>query len=491
MLVIHFRNAVLSSGKCYLLVGLLAVFQVHGQNMAARKTAEWSLQQCVDYAIKNNISIKQADVQARLAALQLQQAKLYQYPSVAFSTNIGPQFGRSIDPTTNAFSNTELLSQNYSLQGGVQLYNWGRLKHNLAANQFSALAALADAEKTATDVSLNVATAYLQVLGAKEQLHVFDIQIAQTAEQLQITRKRVTAGALPELNLVELEAQLANDSSNYISAYSTFQQNKLSLKALLNLDAAADFEVATPPLNGIPLQPLADLQPEAVYQLALNTQPAQKANLLKTKAAEKNVLANKAALYPTITGNYSLGSIYNNKAQNVTSATLTNAPIGKVTVNNIDYTVYTPYNQYSYGKTPYLTQLNNNFRQSVGLGLSVPIFNNGQNKIAYENAKLNLLGTQLQQDQANQKLKQDVYTAYANAVAALQKYQASVRSIQSAQKAYDFALKRYEVGLLGTLDLITNQNNLSKARIQALINQFDYIFRMKLLEFYKGQQITF
>ncbi|MFY8005041.1 MAG: TolC family protein, partial [Chitinophagaceae bacterium] len=117
-------------------------------------------------------------------------------------------------------------------------------------------------------------------------------------------------------------------------------------------------------------------------------------------------------------------------------------------------------------------------------------FNNGQNRINYETSKLNYRNAELQVEQANVKLKQDIYVAYTNVVNALQRYNASTRSVESAQKAYDFAVKRYEVGLLNTLELITNQNNLSRAKLQALINQFDYVFRMKLLEFYKGKGLT-
>ncbi|MDE3235686.1 MAG: TolC family protein [Bacteroidota bacterium] len=440
--------------KLFTLVSLAIVYQ----GLAQAPAEKWDLRKCIDYAVKNNISVKQADVQARTAALQLKQAKLYQYPTASFSTGVGPQFGRSIDPTTNQFTTTQLLYQNYNLQGNAQLYNWGRLKNNVISNRFSAEAALVDIEKAANDVSLNVATYYLQVLAAKEQVHISEVQIAQTQAQLDITKKRVDAGALPELNQVELEAQLSSDSSNYYNSKTIFVQNVLSLKALLNLDAAALFEVETPSADKIPLESFADLDPEAVYKLALTTQPQQRSNDLKIKAAEKNVLSNKGGLFPTIGGSYSLASTFNDKATTFTG-----------------------------NKLHYFDQLNQNFRQSLGLGLSIPIFNNGQNRIAYEQSKLNLKNTLLQKEQADVTLKNNIYTAYSNAVNAFEKFNAGKKSVESAQKAYDFAVKRYEIGLLSTIDLITNQNNLLKAKLQQVANQYDYVFKMKLLEFYKGQ----
>jgi len=443
--------------KQFFTLSVVCLFAISSQ--AQEKVDKWDLRKCVDYAMKNNISVKQADVQARIAALQFQQAKDYQIPSASFNTGYGPQFGRSIDPTTNQYTTVPLMQQSYSLSGQVQVYNWGRLKNNREANNFSAQAALKDIERAANDVAINVATYYLQVLASKEQITVSEVQIAQRKAQLEITRKQVAAGSLPELNYIQIEAQLATDSSNYISNKSVFEQNVLFLKALLNIDAALPFEVETPSVDKIPIETFSELQPEVVYQLALGNQPLQIENELKIKAAEKSVLSNKATLYPSIGGNYSLGTTYNNKA--------------------IDYTTGK--------KSPYFTQLDDNFRQSLGIGLSIPIFNNGQYRINYEQSKLNLKNTVLQKDQANQTLKQNIYTSYTNAVNALEKLNASKKNVESAQKVYDFSFKRYEVGLLSTLELITNENNLITAKLQLVASEYDYVFKMKLLEFYKGQ----
>jgi len=461
------------------------------QLAAQDTTGKWDLRKCVDYAVKNNISIKQADIQARITALQLQQNKLFQYPTAAAATSGNLQFGRSIDPTTNQFTTTELLSQSYSLQGGMLVYNWGRLKNSIAATQFSALAALADVERTANDISLNVANYYLSVLAAKQQIEITAVQVQQTAAQLDVTKKKVDAGALPELNMVQLEAQLATDSSNLITAQSNYALSVLALKGALSLDASTPFEVVTPSLDKIPLESLLSLQPDAVYQLALTTQPLQKGDSLRIKAAEKTVAANKSALYPSLSANYAFASAFNNKALETTGSSQILSPIGTVKVGSSDYSVYplSPFTVYSYGKTGYFSQLSNNFSQSVGLSLSVPIFSNGQRRISYEQSKLNLRNYQLQSQQDNLTLKNNIYTSYTNVVTALQKYNASNRAVESAQKAFDFAKKRYEVGLLSTYDLIVTQNNLTTAKLQQLNNQYDYVFRMKLLEFYKGQGI--
>lgn len=261
--------------------------QVHAQTT----NEKWDLRKCVDYATQNNISVKQADIQARISALQARQAKLSQYPSLNMNSGTGVRFGRSIDPTTNQFSTSQFLYQNFGINAGLQLYNNGSLRYTLQAADFNAKAALAEVERAANDVSLNVANFYLQVLASREQVKITQVQIAQSQSQLDITKKRVEAGVLPELNQAEIEAQLANDSSNYVTAVTNYELNILNLKGLLNLDPAIAFEIDTPPVESIPIESFGDLQPELVYQLAMTTQPLQKANDFRIKAAQKSVLA--------------------------------------------------------------------------------------------------------------------------------------------------------------------------------------------------------
>ena len=466
--------------------------------IALKTTAQtkWDLRSCVDYAMKNNISVKQADVQARIAALQLKQAQLAVYPNANLTSGLGTQFGRSIDRITNSYSNTQALYNTFQFQSGIQLYNYGRLKNNISYAEFSAKAALADVEKAANDAALSVCTYYLQVLAAKEQVTISQLQIGQTQTQQSITQKKVEAGVLPELNLAEIEAQLASDSSTYISAEINYEQSVLALKGVLNLDAAAPFEVVIPDASAIPVLPLAELQPEPVYQLALGTQPLQKADAFRIKAAEKNIAVNKAQLYPTLSFGVNLASNFYNSFNKVDGYTLSGfSPNGdKVTVGGTDYYVTTPVvsvkqSKNSFGEiwNGYGNQLNNNFGQTLGLNLSVPIFNNGQYRIAYEQSKLNYKTQLLNKEGADMTLKQNIYTSYSNAVSALQKLNAGKKSVESNQKAFDFANKRYELGLLSTIDLLTNQNNLLRAKLQQVSNEYDYIFKMKLLEFYKGQ----
>lgn len=455
----------------------------------------WNLKRAVEYALANNISVKQADIQSRIASLTLKQSRLMQVPTANISGSAGINAGRSIDPTTNLFTNTQLFSTGFSLSSGVTLFNFFSVKNNIEGNRFDREAARANVDKIRNDIALNVATAYLMVLVSEEQENIAKLAVQLTLQNFDNTRKRVETGVLPELNLAELEAQLALDSSNLITAMNTVKQNILQLKAILNVDAAQGFVVETPPLDKIPVLSLDELQPEYVYTEAVKNLPQQKVNDLRIKAAERYVLSARGQMYPAFSLFAGLGTNYaNNKIPSVLQVPtgLLDTTGAKVNVNGALYDVVTPgfRNVITTSTTPFSTQFSDNFRQNVGIQVNIPLFNNGMARTNWEKSKLNVSSLQLQKDLDLVNLKQDIYTAYNDASTAIQKYHAGIKGVQTAEKAYNFAQKRYDVGLLPTLDLLTNQNNLNRARVQLAQAEVDYVFRLKLLEFYKGKGIT-
>jgi outer membrane protein len=206
------------------------------------------------------------------------------------------------------------------------------------------------------------------------------------------------------------------------------------------------------------------------------------------QAAEKFIASARGAMYPTFSLFGSLGSSFNNQATEITGFSPIVAPVGSVTVGGTSYDVFPlqPVNNYTYQKMPYFGQIDQNFRQTIGLSLNVPIASGGSLRTTYNRSKLNLKSLELQRDQDNQTLKQDIYKAYNDVVTSMQKYRAASKTSAVNQQAYDFATKRYNIGLLNTIDLITTQNNLYSAKLQSLLAQYDYVFKMKVLEFYKG-----
>ena len=229
-----------------------------------------------EYAFENNISVKQADVQSRLSKLNAHQSGLTRLPSVNGSLSGSYQRGLNENPTTGTLESADFFSGSIGLQGSYDIFNWGARKNNIAANQLLARADEINIDKAKNDVALFVANAFLQVMLAREQVKLGEVQVNQSVEQLRTTRKQVDAGTQPELNAIQIEAQLARDSSAVLQAQALVDKSLINLKATLNLDMATPFDIDAPPMDNIPVDNITDLQPEAVYNLALANQPQQK-----------------------------------------------------------------------------------------------------------------------------------------------------------------------------------------------------------------------
>ena len=458
---------------------------------------KWSLLKCVQYAMDSNISVRQNHIQALLADINYKQSKLSVYPTANFSNNDGYRFGKSQNPSTGILENQNFFSIGFSFQTSAEIFNFYSKRNTILANQWTALAARATTDKLKNDIALTVANSYLQVLLAKEQETISSIQVQQSLFQFNTVTKQVNAGALPPLNALELESQLARDSANLIAARGNVDQAKYALKTYMSLDAATPFEIEEPPADKIPIENIADLQPDRVYALALANLPQQRADQYYIKAAQKNSEAIKGALYPTLSGYGSLGSNYGYFKTPIYQQVISGySPSGLVIKNpNGSFTdVQRPITSNG-SRTGYFTadafgkQINNNFGQSIGISISVPIFNGWSARANYEKSKLNIINYQLQADLDNQNIKQNIYQAYNAALVALEKFTASRKAVESSQRSYEYSLKRFNVGMLSTFELTTNQNNLFTSKLQYALNQFDYVFKMKVLEFYKGQGI--
>lgn len=466
---------------------------------ASAQKKKWDLRSIVDYAMANNITVKMSEVQAKVASVNYKQSKLSQFPTASINGNSSINSGNTQDPTTYSLVTENTLSAQFQFQTSTDIFNFYRKRNTIAANNWELQAANANVDKLKNDIALTVANAYLQILLSIEQQNIASVQVQQTTAQLVNTKKMVDAGALPPLNLTQLEAQLATDSVNYITAKGAVVQNILNLKAYMNIDPADDFEVETPPLDLIPLDPIADLLPELVYQLALKNQPQQRYNDLKIKAAERNRDAAWGARLPGLSLFGGLNSSYLSFKKRpyyvpvfTNTYDQTNLFINPGTTNQAEVyqPVYTNGDVAGYIKSQnFFRQLSNNFSKSVGLSVNIPIFNGGSLKANYERSILNVQSLKLQKVLDDQTLKQNIFQAYNSVLIALEKFNASKKSVEASQLTYDYAKKRFDVGMLGTFDLITTQNNLLRAKLENSISRFDYVFKMKVLEFYKGQGI--
>ena len=460
----------------------------------SKDNTKWDLRRCVQYALDNNISVRKSSIDAQTQDLNYKQAKASQFGQASFGTQMGLNFGRSVDPTTNLFTTSQQLYQAYSVQAGANLFNWFSTRRNIEANRYLSEAYDAMIDKMKNDVTLNVAAAYLNALLFREQVNLSITKLVLTRGQLENTRRLVAAGSVPELNAAELEAQYAADTSAIISAQQTFDTQILTLKVVMNLDPAVPFDLDTPAVETIPIEPIAEMQPDVVYSIAVKAFPQQKINDLLITSAQKQSQSYKGLMLPTLSVYGSLGNNFANELRRAVVTPGLDVPTQLYVDNSgVKVPVYTPTSSTSFEKqpfgkvfSPYWTQLDNNFRQQIGFALNVPIFNGLQAKTNYEKSKLNIKTANLNKETDLIALKQSIYNAYFNAVAYMQKFEANKKQVATAERSFDLATKRYNVGLLNSIDYLTNQNNMFSARINRLYSQYQYVFQMKVLEYYKG-----
>nr|WP_295869024.1 TolC family protein [uncultured Chitinophaga sp.] len=425
----------------------------------------WSLKRCVDYAMEHSITVRQQEVQKRLADLTLQQSRLSMIPGFSGNVNASYSDGRINSIQDNQYINQSVFNANGQLTMGGDLFNWFSKQNTIAANRLDAESNSFLLQKARNDLAFNVATAFLQILLKNEQVKVNEVQVKQTLSNLDNTKKLVIAGSVPESNQADLEAQLAQDSTNLVTAKNDVILAILQMKAYLNLGFEIPFVPEIPEnIATLSMTPLGEMDPEMVYSAALTSYPLVKSDELRIKSADRALRAAKGQLYPTLTIGGGLSTGY---ANNYYEDPLTQTKL-----------------------IPFSKQIENTFNKNIGLGLKIPIFSGWQQRTAVAKARVNVYNLELSRDLDNQKLRQDIYTAHANAVAALQKFNASSTGVMAAQKAYDFATKRFNLGLMNTIDYITTQTRLFKAQIDKVSAQYDYIFKMKLLEFYRDQRIS-
>ncbi len=451
----------------------------------------WTLQRCIAYTIGNNIDISQSALNERLSKLQLQQSQLSQLPNASLSGSYGYNFGRSVDPTSNQFVNSNYAFSGLSGNVDVLLFGWFQKRRKIEQNKLLLQAASADFEQIKDDASLNVATGYLRVLLAKEQVAIANSQLKLSQQQREQTQAFVDAGSKPELDLEQMKAQVAADSVSFITAQSNVIGAILDMKALMNLDMATPFDVANPDINKMSFNEAMDNTPQSIYQTALDKFASIKSAKIKEQAASKGWQAAKAALWPQLALGAQLGSNYASSLKEYTDVNIVGStPTGNfVNVNGTDYNVMQPTLSFSQHTIPFFKQLKNNFRQSVALSVTVPLFNGWVAQSSVRQADIERQSKTLQVTQSERKLQQDVFKAHNDAQTAVHKYFASLRTAEAAQKAYNYALKRYELGMLNSVELLNTQNTSLKSQIDVSSAKYDMVFKLKVIDYYLGKEI--
>lgn len=460
------------------------VFQLAAQDA-------WSLEDCIAYAMENNIQIKQTVLNTAYNENLLKQSKMGQIPSLNGSANYSYSWGRALDQTTYQFTDDEQINSiSLGLSSSVNLFNGLRVRNSIIQNKLNLMASYEDVEKVKNDISLNIAAAYLIILFNRELLSVTESQLEITGQQVERTRKMVDAGKLAEGSYLEIQAQYASEELTLVNAENQLAISMLNLQQTLDLPIDTAFEVIIPELADPDVNPIV-MNATEIYYTAEKEMPEIKGAELNLESSEKGLDIAKGNRYPQLylSANYNSG--YSDIREQVTELTTASPIIGNTSPDFSGTNVYGREMDFpTYGKYPFFEQMRDNTSAGVGLGLSVPIFNGLQVNTSIANARIMLENSQLELQSKKLTLYASINQAYTDALAALKKFNATEKALVSMEESFKYTEKKFEVGLVNTVDYNASKNQLTATQSDLLQAKYDFIFRTKILNFYRGEPIT-
>ena len=451
------------------------------------QSKKWTLEECVTYAIQNNISIKQSELDSKMALIDKKSAVGRFLPSLNASASHSWNIGLNQDITTGLLQNKTTQFTSAGANVGIDIYSGLQNQNTLRKANLSIVAAKYQLVKMQEDVALNVANAFLQVLFNKENLKVQKEQLRINEKQYVRSEELVKVGSIPRGDLLDVKATLALNNQNVITAENSLLISKLSLSHLLQLKDFENFDVVddtdVKDANNIMAQ-----TPSAIYEKAFEGRTELKIARTNLEIAEKNVAIAKGAFQPTLQGFYSFNSrvAYSDRVTGVIpNASNPTSIVGFVEGTNQN--VLSPnFTRVLGNPAPFFDQFNTNKGQSFGMQLSVPVFNGFSARNNVERSKVSLERSKIAVEQQNLDLQRNVYTAFADAKGALNAYESSVAALEARQGAYNYATEKYSVGLMNSFDFNQSQTLLTNAQSEVLRTKYDYIFKIKILEFYFG-----
>lgn len=412
-----------------------------------------TLAQCIDYAVSHNVNVKRYANNVEQQKVQLSTARNSRLPDLTAGASQSFNFGRGLN-SENAYVNRNTQSTGFNLQTSVPLLTGGRIPNEIAMSRLNLQAATADLEHARQSIALQVAAAYLQAVYAAEVVKVQEAQVAFSKIQEDRISKLFNAGKSPESDVVEAHSQVAQDEMGRTQAKCDYKLAMLDLSQLLELSSPDSIEIVAPQGETSPtLPPL----PDRIFARAEGVKPEIQAEKLRLQAAEKNIRIAKAALYPTLSLGAGLSSEY--------------------------------YKTSGYQASSFSKQLSDNFNKSIGLSLNIPIFNRLVTRNSIRQAKLQQSEQALQLDETKKTLYKEIQQAYYNAVNAQAKYESALAARKAAESNFNMMTGKFENGRANATELEEAKTKRANAITSTLQAKYEYILRMKIIEFYEGNKL--
>ena len=414
----------------------------------------WSLQKCIDYALDNNIKIKQGVITTEYQQNQLKQTKFSRLPNLNGQVSQNLSFGRTLIFPENTYKDINSAQTDFGLGTSVPIFQGFQITNNISKLELDFQASVEDLAKAKSDISVNIASTFLEILFAKDLVKVSEDQLTVTNLQIKQINEKVDAGSLARGSLLEIQAQAAGEELNLVNAKNQLQLAKLRLTQLLELPIIDNFDVEVPLLPEISAQ-ASIISSGEVYKSALLTRPEIKGADMRYQSSQYQLKMAKGTLYPTVSLYANLSTLYNNQ-------------------RDISFS----------------EQLRVNQRKGVGAQMNIPIFTRFQNKLQIDNARLQVLNTELEFESTKKLLRSDIETAQTNAIAALNRFTSNQKAVSSMKEAFRYSEEKFGVGLVNAVEYNTAKTKLAKSESDLLQAKYEFIFRTKILDFYRGLPLT-
>jgi outer membrane protein len=429
-------------------------FTVYGQRNL------WSLEDCIRYATEHNISIQQLNIQKEIAEIDLNTSKMSRLPYINATVEQRWNFGRT-QIQSGLYENQTQSNTTFSVGGSIPLFSGFRISNGIARSRLELQAAVQNLEKAKENLSLNVASLFLQVLFNKEILKINKEQLALSQLQVDRTRVLVNEGKVISSQLYDMEAQVANEKVALIQAENDLKLSLLDLSQSLELEQNLSFDIYTTEIIDEQITEYMDNMQSfsSIFDKAIQDRPVIKEQEYKLESYKRALKITKSDYYPSLSLSMGLGiNYFYLYAKNVQNPSFSN-------------------------------QLQNNIGENIGLSLNIPIFSRLSIRNQVKTAKLNINNQQLVLNNTKKTLYKEIETAYLNAISAQEKYYASGLAVKATSESFEYAKERYETGKSSVFEFNEAKTRLAKSQSEEIQAKYDYIFRMKILDFYNGVPI--
>ncbi len=455
-----------------------------GYSLLAQQSKRWTLKECIEYAVEHNLQISQGSLQVEQNRITTLQNKAAAIPTLNGQANHTYNFGRRIDLFTNQFATNRVLSQNFSLSSSVNLFSGLSNTQTILGSELALIASKYQNAQLVNDVSLQVSNAFLQIILADELLSIAESQLTNSRIQRDRATLLYEAGRTAKGDFLQTEAQFANDELNVITGRNRVDLAKLTLAQLMGLEDASDFDVERPDLSKQEMS-MPPYNERDLFTVALTNQPGILGAGYSVRSAEKNVQAARGAYYPSLSAFGGIGTGYSELARKVTGFTTETQNLGTFMGQPIDIEVQVPVTEL----TPFRDQMDQNFNRTFGFSLNVPLFNGLRSRNQVSLQKIALENARLQEQVSKNQLRRDIQTAFFDARAAFERFNATRKSVQAFEESFTYMQERFDAGVVNMLEYNTVKNQLLAAQSNLAQARYEFILRIKVLDFYQGKPI--